>query len=56
MLNPATVPADIRADEVSLVGRYAIKIRWSDRHATGINTFQTLRAWCACETCRGASG
>jgi DUF971 family protein len=56
MLNPATVPPDIRADEVSLVGRYAIKIRWSDRHATGIYTFQKLREWCACEACRGAGG
>ncbi len=56
MLSPATVPPDLRADEVSLVGRYAIKIRWSDRHATGIYTFQKLREWCACETCRGAGG
>ena len=61
MLDPASVRPDIRADEISLVGRYAIKIRWSDGHATGIYTFQRLRADCPCEACqagaaRGASG
>jgi DUF971 family protein len=43
LLNPASVPSDIRADEITLVGRYAIRIRWSDGHATGIYTFQKLR-------------
>lgn len=52
LLDPASVPADIRAEEISLVGRYAIRVRWSDRHATGIYTFQKLREWCPCETCR----
>jgi DUF971 family protein len=42
---------DIRAEEVTLVGRYAIRIRWSDRHSTGIYTFQKLREWCACDAC-----
>ena len=52
MLDPASVSPDIRAEAIELVGRYAIKIRWSDRHATGIYTFQKLREWCACEACR----
>ena len=56
MLDPASVPADIRAEAIELVGRYAIRIRWSDRHATGLYTFQKLREWCACEACRGAAG
>jgi len=43
LLDPASVPADIRADEITLVGRYAIRIRWSDGHATGIYTFRALR-------------
>src|SRR5437867_11405566 len=51
MLDPASIPADIRAEEISLVGRYAIKVRWSDRHSTGIYTFQKLREWCPCESC-----
>jgi DUF971 family protein len=45
MLDPGTVPADIRADAIELVGRYAIRIRWSDRHATGLYTFAKLREW-----------
>ena len=53
MLNPETIPPDIRAEHIELVGRYAIKVRWSDRHSTGIYTFQRLREWCPCESCRG---
>lgn len=53
MLDPRSVRPDVRADEISLVGRYAIKIRWSDRHDTGIYTFQTLREWCECPGCQG---
>ena len=52
ILKPESVPADIRAEEISLVGRYAIQFRWSDGHSTGIYPFDTLRAACACETCR----
>lgn len=51
-LRPESVPADIRAEEITLVGRYAIQILWSDRHSTGIFTFQRLRADCPCEVCR----
>ncbi len=54
MLDPASVPADIRAEEISLVGRYAVKVRWSDRHSTGIYTFARLRADCPCEVCVAA--
>jgi DUF971 family protein len=52
MLNPASVRPDIRALGIELVGRYAIKIRWSDGHSTGLYTFRKLREWCACLTCR----
>jgi DUF971 family protein len=45
LLDPASVRADIRADEIALVGRYAVRIRWSDGHSTGIYTFQKLREW-----------
>ncbi len=49
-LKPESVPADIRAEEISLVGRYAIQVRWSDGRSTGISPFDTLWAACACET------
>jgi DUF971 family protein len=45
LLDPASVRDDIRAEEITLVGRYAIRIRWSDGHATGIYTFEKLREW-----------
>ena len=38
-----TVPDDIRPMSVQLVGRYAIAIRWSDGHHTGIYPFELLR-------------
>jgi DUF971 family protein len=53
LLDSRSVRPDIRAEEISLVGRYAIRVRWSDGHATGIFTFEKLREWCPCEACRG---
>ena len=53
LLDPRAVREDIRADAIELVGRYAIRVRWSDGHGTGIYTFQRLREWCPCEACRG---
>lgn len=55
LLDPRTVPDDIRALEISLVGRYAVQFRWSDGHATGIYPFERLRALCPCDACRPAS-
>jgi DUF971 family protein len=52
LLDPGTVPEDIRAETVSLVGSYAIKIRWSDGHDTGIYTYEYLMSLCSCERCR----
>ncbi len=52
ILKPASVPSDIRALEISLVGRYAVQFRWSDGHSTGIYPFDRLRALCPCESCQ----
>ncbi len=46
ILDPATIPADIRPLAVEAVGNYAVQIRWSDGHSTGIYTWQTLREVC----------
>lgn len=43
-LDPATIPPDVRADSLELVGAYGLRVRWSDGHATGIYTFAWLRA------------
>lgn len=43
ILDPATIPADVRPVQILPVGNYAIQIHWSDGHSTGIYTWQTLR-------------
>ncbi|UCF81615.1 MAG: DUF971 domain-containing protein [Acidobacteriota bacterium] len=42
-LDPASVPGDVRPLGIELVGRYAIQIRWSDGHSTGLYSFDLLR-------------
>ena len=34
------------------VGRYAVRLRWSDGHSSGLYEFRLLRALCTCESCR----
>lgn len=43
LLNPATIPSDIRPVTIEPVGNYAVKIQWSDGHNTGIYTWYVLR-------------
>jgi ATP-binding protein involved in chromosome partitioning len=43
LLDPASIPADVRPIRVQGVGRYALQIAWSDGHDTGIYTFEHLR-------------
>lgn len=38
-----SVSEDLAIESSSLVGRYAINLRFSDGHDTGLFTFQTLR-------------
>jgi ATP-binding protein involved in chromosome partitioning len=52
MLDPASIPADIRPLSVALVGTYGLRVQWSDGHGTGIYTFERLLAACPCERCR----
>ena len=51
LLDPASVPLDLRAEDYLMVGRYAVQFLWSDAHYTGIYPFTTLRA-----LCQGAQG
>ncbi|MBA3258803.1 MAG: DUF971 domain-containing protein [Gemmatimonadales bacterium] len=44
LLDPATVPPDVRPVSLSLVGAYGLRILWSDGHGTGIYTFERLQA------------
>ena len=52
VLQDDRVPSDVRALAVHGVGNYAIGIRWSDGHDTGIYTFERLRELCPCDSCR----
>jgi DUF971 family protein len=46
LLDPATIPADVRPLRIELVGNYAVQIEWSDGHSTGIYTWRALREAC----------
>jgi DUF971 family protein len=41
----------VKAKSATAVGNYAIQIEFTDGHATGIFSFDHLRAICPCEAC-----
>lgn len=43
LLDPRTVPEDIRIERVQSIGRYAVGIFWSDGHSTGIYPYDLLK-------------
>ena len=43
LLDASRVPMDIKPLQLELVGSYALRVRWSDGHATGLFTWETLR-------------
>ncbi len=43
LLDPETVPENIGAANLALVGRYAVQIAFSDDHSTGIYTWRYLQ-------------
>jgi len=51
LLNPASIPPDIRPVSIALVGAYGIRVHWSDGHSTGIYTFDRLLQACPCAKC-----
>lgn len=42
-IDPARVPEDLRQSDLAMVGNYAISMRFSDGHHTGIFTYEYLR-------------
>jgi ATP-binding protein involved in chromosome partitioning len=58
LLEPSTIPTDIRPLSVALVGAYGLRVAWSDGHNTGIYTFVHLLQRCPCDRCsaRRAAG
>jgi len=51
LLDPDSIPDDIRPVAIKLVGSYAIQISWSDGHATGIYSYDFLLSLCTCPMC-----
>lgn len=56
LLEPSSVPENVRAKAINLVGQYAMSIDWSDGHTTGIYNFRDLRARCPCPACAAGRG
>ncbi|MBM3944867.1 MAG: DUF971 domain-containing protein [SAR202 cluster bacterium] len=52
LLDPASVAADIRAEDYMMIGKYAVQFLWSDGHFTGIYPFDHLRRLCQCAACK----
>lgn len=52
---PAVDPS-VEPEEIESVGRYGIKIRWSDGHDLGIYSYDYLRELCECEECQKRNG
>jgi DUF971 family protein len=54
VIGQAGAGGPVTFDRHETVGRYALRFSWSDRHDTGIFTFELLRALCPCEACEAA--
>lgn len=51
-INPLMIyEAPPKPVEVTSVGRYAIKFKWSDGHESGIYSWEYLRRMCLCDAC-----
>jgi DUF971 family protein len=55
LLKPESVDDNILATRVESVGRYALKIHFTDGHSTGYYAFTLLRELCQCDECRKAA-
>ena len=56
LLDPVSVPRDVKPLAVEAVGGYAIRVRWSDGHSSGMQTFEWLLSHCPCDACAAARG
>lgn len=50
------IPSDIRPVSVTAVGNYAVSIRFSDGHGTGVYSYDLLRKICPCAICQPPPG
>jgi ATP-binding protein involved in chromosome partitioning len=52
LLKEETVPSDIKPIRIESVGRYALRVDWTDGHSSGIYPFDALRSLCECPKCK----
>jgi DUF971 family protein len=45
----------VRPVEVTPVGKYAMKFKWTDGHESGIYSWEYLRRVCQCGACKGGN-
>ena len=45
----------LELDDISVVGNYALSLRWFDGHDGGLYSYVYLRALCQCDACRAES-
>lgn len=45
LIDPNRIPGDVRPVAMEPVGNYAVQIRWSDGHETGIYSWRLLRTF-----------
>jgi DUF971 family protein len=51
----SSLPAEeLRVQDVTLVGQYALQIAFESGHRDGLYTFTYLRSLCNCEECRAS--
>ncbi|MBI4280139.1 MAG: DUF971 domain-containing protein [Armatimonadetes bacterium] len=50
-LDPAQIAEEVHPEGIDMVGNYALRFTWSDRHSTGIYAFALLRRLCPCSDC-----
>lgn len=53
VVTSAVRPGEVTVTGAEQVGRYAVRFEWSDRHDTGIYSYEYLREICPCEACQG---
>jgi len=51
ILDPESVPENLKGLKADLVGNYALHFDFSDNHSTGIYPFSILRGLCRCPEC-----
>jgi len=49
-VRPAPTP-EVRVETVEPLGNYALALRFSDGHGSGVYRWEYLRYWCPCDPC-----